>query len=620
MDWRIQTNFIDKSVEVAPATAGFGAMVIRAPKGPKVPTLIQKGQRSKIVNMFGEPSVDFPDVIEALNFIDQSALWLACPYLTTDTYGALLVTNAGSVGVSGGLTDAQLSSYTFSSPGNLPVEETVATIPNPISRGPFTLTLSHTPTDPTALVFELNGTPITGITITLDSGTLYNIVKSGTFTASTYDSATRILTIQFDPAYTPTVGQVYSVTYTSAAIPLMLITSKSPSEDEVAIKASYNDVTGVITLSVYKYDADTGYSLITSYEVSPIPGKKDGYGKIIYAPQVIDENNEWIQVVVNDSISSWIADDSFIDDTTQVMLAGGTRVTASIAASDLVTVWENFQNKNLYPAKVFMSPMHDATIVARFNTLATNYQTYSHYLLSSAMEDDGTEYIVTKNAFGINNKSLVFYHNYFLVKNEYVPQGVYTSLIGAVGTQFARMIQNTAFYAPAGTSENGYGGDLGGFGAVKALYDYSDDQLRLLDEAGINPIIYTPNSVLIGGDKTGQNPKLYSDTSFIPHDMCFKYIIENVTTNVLTNQLFKLNDTLHRNRVITQIKTILSPLVSNGFLNSFAIKCDSGNNNSEILAQRKFVVSVAVKVTPFSEAIIFNFTATAQGIDVNTVV
>jgi hypothetical protein len=53
--------------------------------------------------------------------------------------------------------------------------------------------------------------------------------------------------------------------------------------------------------------------------------------------------------------------------------------------------------------------------------------------------------------------------------------------------------------------------------------------------------------------------------------------------------------------------------VPNNVIRYYAIKCDSENNGDDVLTRQEFVLSVAIKVTPKSEFIRFNFINSAQG-------
>src|SRR5208282_5628771 len=118
--WRFSVNRIDRSNVAIPVTGEVGAMVIRSPLGPIVPTLIQVGDEARILRLFGTPSVTYPDIFEAVQFNKQAAIYISAPYMTTDRYGGILVTNLGAqtLGIGNGLTDSQIASYTFPSPND----------------------------------------------------------------------------------------------------------------------------------------------------------------------------------------------------------------------------------------------------------------------------------------------------------------------------------------------------------------------------------------------------------------------------------------------------------------------------------------------------------------------
>ena len=141
--------------------------------------------------------------------------------------------------------------------------------------------------------------------------------------------------------------------------------------------------------------------------------------------------------------------------------------------------------------------------------------------------------------------------------------------------------------------------------------DYTENQLLLLDNAQINPIIFNPvYGVLAMGDRTLQVTN--SDTSFIGTRRLYNYIIDNIVKQVLKKQEFKLNDPQHRLLATLLTNEFLSPIVNNGYLREAVVVCNESNNTNEVLNQRKFVLDIYVKVTPNSQVNLLRLTRLSQ--------
>jgi hypothetical protein len=156
------------------------------------------------------------------------------------------------------------------------------------------------------------------------------------------------------------------------------------------------------------------------------------------------------------------------------------------------------------------------------------------------------------------------------------------------------------------------GGQISDWEVIEMEKEYSDTELKLLDDAQINPIIKDPvYGVMLYGNKTAQ--ATLSDTSYIGARRAYNFLIENITTQVLRQQEFKNNDDDHRNKakIITD-EFIASTLGAVGALSEWYVQCDIKNNNDAIRNQRKFLLDIFTKVTTDSEFTVLRLTRLAQ--------
>jgi hypothetical protein len=398
-----------------------------------------------------------------------------------------------------------------------------------------------------------------------------------------------------------------------------VLVNRAPSASEyLRVKISFTPADGTLgtpamfDIMLQKYDLDS-WKDVETYTVSLTKTAKDGFGKNIYIENVL-EDNDYIRVIVNDSAN---VGNGFVDDSTWVTFDGSTRSSA-ITSTELTNGWNYFQKSRTYQAAVFMDPTTDSAVVDLFNTLRNTYQKYASYILYLPSGEDSSDAVTTKSGYSVNNRGLAFYWNSAKIRNLY-GQNFWTAPVGRVGQKYVQMSNIFNGLAPSWIDENNHGGQLG-TGIIELEYDPSESELETLDQNGINPIIQDPAyGFMIVSQRTAKSPTVLSDDSWIGHSRLFDYLIENIKNQVLTYQITKLNDDTHRRMAVMKGTSIADPVLASGLLNDYKIVCDLTNNTDIMRAQRKFVYTLAVQVTPFSEYIVFNFIKVGQQITVDDV-
>lgn len=601
--FRITVKENDQSAVVLPNTGATGATVIKASRGPSKPVYIGKGQKSRILDIFGKPSSTYPGVWEAIEYNNKYPLWLAAP-TTGGRYGGVLVKTSGTVALTGNGVES-VSAIDFTA---FPVIETVGTGDG------STTNFTKTVTDYTDYVNQSIDVYTAGESITVTASDAEpEVLTSASLSAGSFTRASGALDITFDTA--PAVGEKIEVYYEVdiSADTYFALFSRDPEADYMSTMITYDTTTELFSVHLYKKSGTT-YSEITGspFTVSPVEGTLDGFGKNVYAIDLFKDSD-----YVVPAINADLALSTFYDDSAKTDFAGGSRGTQS--ATELQLSWDYFQQKNTYPIDIFFDTTADSSVPDLFNTLRTSYQKYSAYILPLPNSSASTAKS-TKSGYSISNRGLYFYWNWFRVKDNYNNSSFWTNLIGRVAGKHGDMHTVYNGLAPAWVDESGYGGQLGG-GILEAAYDPDEATLKDLNDNQINPIIFHPQyGVMITSDRTSLTS--LSDYSFIPHSRLADWIIKNILEQVLPYQLVKLNDNAHRTRVKTKADTLIGPLVAPPYnlLRDFATKCDEENNDDTVLNLRQFILSVAVKFTPFSEYCILLFTNTDQGTDVTEAV
>jgi hypothetical protein len=104
--------------------------------------------------------------------------------------------------------------------------------------------------------------------------------------------------------------------------------------------------------------------------------------------------------------------------------------------------------------------------------------------------------------------------------------------------------------------------------------------------------------------RTGQNPAVINDASWLAHDMAFDLFKRRIYREVQFPQIGKPIDAQYIGVRTRQLQNIATSF-GNAF-NAVRIEVDS-INTPETRAQRRFQMATSVQVTPFSEFVDFHF-------------
>jgi hypothetical protein len=595
---------LNKSQTIQPSIGNRMASVIRASKGPVKPVLINKGDTQRLISIFGNQSASYPDVWDVSEAIKISDCWISAP-TKSGLYGGVMVTKTGTEPLVSGYTS--LSALSFAA---LPVSEVLGTGDG--STAAFSIVL----TNATYYNIQTIGIKVNGVTINVSATNAATEVLTTTpnVGSGTYVRSSGILTFTFSSA--PALGSAITAFYTEnrAADVYYILFNCNPEVDDTGVQVTMTN--SVFTINAYSKDPSTlAYTSLplSPYSVSLTSGTKDGFGKNIYINDVFlspGAEDDYFYPVVNTALTL----STFTNDTSVVDLAGGSRGSA-ITITELTTGWAYFQQARNYAADIFFDCTADAGIPVLFSTLRNTYQKYKAYLLPLP-NTVASVAITNKSALSISDRGIYFYWNWGKAKDSINNSYLYSPLMGRVAGKHAAMVDVFNGLAPSWIDENGHGGQLGS-GIIEMVTDPSESDLELLDTAQINPIIFDPQyGVMIVSDRTSLTT--LSDYSYIPHSRVADYCISNIVTNALPFQLTKLNDITHRTQVRGLAEAIVNPLKAAPYslLRGAVVVCDETNNTDAALAQRKFVLQVGVKFTPFSETILFTFINVAQATDV----
>lgn len=202
----------------------------------------------------------------------------------------------------------------------------------------------------------------------------------------------------------------------------------------------------------------------------------------------------------------------------------------------------------------------------------------------------------------------------FQYYDAYTGKSFWMKPIGDVGLMCARIYDfKMGGWPPAWYNYNDMGGQLPR-AVLKARWNFSDTATKIMDEKGINPIVYNPDDgLMVTSSKTTQDPNNLTDWSYLEHVMSFVLLKRDIRDNVMRQQIKKPIDEYWMGVRQTQVEAILAKRTTGSNKIWTKAICDiAGVNNDITKAARKFIIYVKVKVTPFSEFVELQFENVSQ--------
>ena len=201
-------------------------------------------------------------------------------------------------------------------------------------------------------------------------------------------------------------------------------------------------------------------------------------------------------------------------------------------------------------------------------------------------------------------------------KDKNLRKKYYSCPVGAIAVMLLRIMEN--YYggvAPSWLNDGSVGGQIEDCmlrTPIKARWDFTDDDTKVMDTKNLNPILMdAADGVLITSQKTTELNA--GDWSKLGHSMSFDLCKKEIRDNVMKPQLMKKINDHWINKRQTQVDKILAKRTSSGDpIWSYAKADIAGVNNDYTRAQNVFNISVEVRVFPFSEKVKLSFTNLSQ--------
>jgi hypothetical protein len=269
--------------------------------------------------------------------------------------------------------------------------------------------------------------------------------------------------------------------------------------------------------------------------------------------------------------------------------------------------WTEASDPLYEPVDIFINPENGSSSAGFYGLSAT--QTLSRFIASKS---------ITPAAVDAGLTQLVDGQNYFITTNLFNRKGSYSNevftsnLSGRYATMIGRILdQKLGGAAPMYVNAQNLGGQIGSNGIVSPQYRFTPAQLEALDKANYNPIVSDPSfGVMVTSQKTAKGGES-TDWSYIGHTSAFLRFQRTIRDEVMVPQIGKPNNPTYRELRLTQIRGLFRPRVE-GTGRIWAGATAEVDSSPDVLAQRRFVIKVRVKVDIFSEGVDLYFTNVDQ--------
>lgn len=201
-------------------------------------------------------------------------------------------------------------------------------------------------------------------------------------------------------------------------------------------------------------------------------------------------------------------------------------------------------------------------------------------------------------------------------KDKNLRKKYYACPIGAMAAMLVRIME--LYYGGVGPywlNDKGVGGQIDSLllrTPIKARWDFTDEDTKILDEKGLNPILMdVDDGVMAVSQRTTELN--VGDWCYLGHTMAFDLCKKEIRDNVMKPQLGKkINPYWMQKRQEDLDKILSKRTTGNDPIWSQANGDIAGVNDDYTKAQRIFNIAVDVTVFPFSEKVRLTFTNNAQ--------
>jgi len=346
---------------------------------------------------------------------------------------------------------------------------------------------------------------------------------------------------------------------------------------------------------------------VESFVCSRVQGTLDGFGSNIFVEDALTGSN-YIRAISNPAVTSSINPK---DQLTNLTMTGGTDG-VTVTDSDMVTASNVLINRDAFQVTVLMDGgFATATYQQNLDLIATTrgdavslISTPISEEISATYLDDLVDY--RKVTLALNSSYSALYTPHVLVFDRFNDRRIYVSPDGYAGAAVSFSASNfEIWFPPAGFKR----------GLVRVLdlrRRFTRGEMDALYDAGINPLRFAPGKgIAIWGQKT-----LLSRPSALDrlNVRLLLITIEPAVASALEDFLFELNDAATRNLAVAIIDTYMDGIKAKRGVDDFLTVSDDSNNTPSDIDNNIMNVDLFVKPKKAVEFIPFRVVITSSGV------
>lgn len=425
----------------------------------------------------------------------------------------------------------------------------------------------------------------------------HQYVRSGT---RLYSDAVRmtLVAIAQEGVYTfesvePVVNTSYSFSYRLLSEPLDLHPQiglrwvKSPDNSERKFDLSVFEVSNGV------------YNLLESFNDCTLYSGSDGFGNQTKVSIKVNENSEYIRIIMNESALSGEVKFPLMVSNTTGKLVGG-YCSSAISSNDLSKGWDLFADTEQVTVNVLLHCGYTfgegTPVEQKMLSIATQRRDCFAVLdvpsnVTQASPNTKVQ-DYRKNILGIDSYRAGLYTPWVEVYDSYSGvSNVAIPMSGFVGQVIARNDNQAGVWcAPAGLNR----GQMicSTLSPVGLTQYYNESEQGSVYENGINYARKTSGIYVIWGQKTLQFKASAMDRINVAR---LVFYIETTLKNAAKWHLFELNTAYRRAQITMQFESFLEGIKASGGLYAYKVVCDETNNDDETRANNQMNIDIYIQ-------------------------
>lgn len=330
---------------------------------------------------------------------------------------------------------------------------------------------------------------------------------------------------------------------------------------------------------------------------------KDGSGNSAYIEDVL-KSSAYVAVIDNLAVDPTIMPDFPTGSpATPLALSGGADGTAT-TAGQIEQAYDLFLNKAAYPCTMLLDH-GDSADSTKLELISIAEQRGDCIALCSVnyatMQSPITyaqDAVTWRTGFNSNSSYAAVYGPTVEVYDKFNDKNVFIGASGYASASINFTYTNyEAWVPPAGY---GRGAMLNAVGVQHVL---DDGDMALMYDAGINPIRFTSEGILIWGQKTLSFPPSARDRVNVRMLFC---VLKPSIQQYLEGELFNLNLPDERLRIVNKIDNYMSGVQGRGGVYAYETVCDNTNNSNADVDN--YTLNVLLRLQPAKGMEFINFT------------